>query len=333
MKELLLKIQNGATLTQEEACATLLDINNGTADPIQTGALLAMISQRTPTVDELLGFRQGLLETCVSADLSDFNPVDIVGTGGDGKNTFNISTCSCFVVAGAGLHVAKHGNFGATSVSGASNVIKEHGVVFSASRDRLMRSIEQSGVAYLHAPLFHPAMKNAAPVRKALGIPTIFNLLGPLINPAHPRHQLLGTANLAQMRLYYNTLKRIGTRFAIVTSMDGYDEISLTADFKVMTPHYETIYSPADLGLGKAPQQSLSGGSTAAEASAIFDAVLENRATAYQKNAVIANSAFAIQAATGRQLDECLAMARESLESGRALQSFKKFVEANSQAE
>ena len=198
MKDILLKIQNGGTLSQAEACQILLEIKDGKVDPIQLGALLAMLNQRGATVEEILGFREGLLQTCVTVDLSAYDPVDIVGTGGDGKNTFNISTCSCFVVAGAGFHVAKHGNFGATSVSGASNVIKEHGVKFSSDSAQLTKSIEESGVAYLHAQLFHPAMKNVAPVRKALQIPTVFNLLGPLINPTRPKHQLLGVANLSQ---------------------------------------------------------------------------------------------------------------------------------------
>ena len=154
MKDILLKIQNGGTLSQAEACQILLEIKDGKVDPIQLGALLAMLNQRGATVEEILGFREGLLQTCVTVDLSAYDPVDIVGTGGDGKNTFNISTCSCFVVAGAGFHVAKHGNFGATSVSGASTVIKEHGVKFSSDRAQLIKSIEESGVAYLHAQLF-----------------------------------------------------------------------------------------------------------------------------------------------------------------------------------
>ncbi len=330
MKETLIKIQNGGTLTQTEACQILIDIKDGKVKPIQLGALLAMISQRGVTVDELLGFREGLLQTRVAVDLSAYEPIDIVGTGGDGKNTFNISTCSCFVVAGAGYHVAKHGNFGATSVSGASNVIKEHGVNFSSDQALLTKSIEESGVAYLHAQLFHPAMKNVAPVRKALQIPTVFNLLGPLINPSKPKHQLLGVANLSQMRLYYNTLTRIGMNFAIVTSMDGYDEISLTSDFKVMTNNYETIYTPADLGFEKSPEASLSGGNNVDDAKKIFDSVLDNCATVPQKNAVLANSAFAIQTINGKPIGECLEMAKESLESGKALGAFKKFVEINS---
>ena len=235
MKEILLKLKNGETLTTQETYEIMLGINEGRFTEIQIAAMLAMMEMRGTTVDELLGFRKGLLETRIAVDLSEFSPIDIVGTGGDGKNTFNISTCACFVVAGAGYHVAKHGNFGATSVRGASNVIQEHGVIFTNNREKLARSIEKSGVAYLHAQLFHPAMKNIAPVRKALQVPTVFNLLGPLINPATPEYQLLGVANLEQMRFYTNTLRKTGTYFTVVTSIDGYDEISLTDEVKVMT--------------------------------------------------------------------------------------------------
>lgn len=330
MKELLLRIQKGGTLTYDEACSIILDIKEGRADNIQTGALLAMIGARGVTVDELLGFREGLLRTRVAVDLSAYDPIDIVGTGGDGKNTFNISTCSCFVVAGAGYHVAKQGNFGASSISGASNVIQAHGVKFTADESKLRESIEKSGVAYLHAQLFHPAMKNVAPVRKALGIPTVFNLLGPIVNPASPRHQLLGVANLTQMRLYHSALKRLKMNFAIVTSIDGYDEISLTDDFKVMTDSYETVYSLQDLGIRKSLAGSLSGGKTPGEAKEIFDAVLEGRSTEAQTRAVVYNSAFALQILSGKSIEECLDTAGESLESGRALAAFRKFVEVNS---
>lgn len=330
MKDLLLRLQKGGTLTYDEACAVILDLREGKTDNIQLGAMLALIGARGVTVDELLGFREGLKRTCLSVDLSAYDPIDIVGTGGDGKNTFNISTCSCFVVAGAGYYVAKQGNFGATSISGASNVIQAHGVKFTADESKLRESIEKSKVAYLHCQLFHPAMKNAAPVRKALGIPTVFNLLGPIVNPASPRHQMLGVANLTQMRLYHNALKRLGMSFAIVTSIDGYDEISLTDDFKVMTDKYETVYSLQDLGLEKSPAGSLSGGKTVEEAKEIFDAVLENRGTKPRTMAVIYNSAFALQILSGKSIEECIAMAEESLKSGKALAALKKFVEVNS---
>lgn len=331
MKEILLKLRNSQTLTRQETCEILLKINEGSIPEIQTAAILAMLEMRGVTVEELLGFREGLLKTRVAIDLSAYSPIDIVGTGGDGKNTFNISTCTCFVVAGAGYHVAKHGNFGATSVSGASNVIQEHGVRFTNNQHLLTRSIEQSGVAYLHAPLFHPAMKNAAPIRKALQVPTVFNLLGPLINPATPEFQLLGVANLEQMRLYTNALRRVGTNFTVITSIDGYDEISLTDEFKVMTNEYESTYNPLELGFGNLRAEELHGGKDVNEAKAIFDSVLECRSTPTQQNVVIANAAFAIHTINpDKSIEECIDEARISIESGKALASFKKFVEINS---
>lgn len=308
----------------------LQDITRGRYNDTQIAALLTVFQMRGVKVDELIGFRDALLSTRIPVDLSAYQPIDIVGTGGDGKNTFNISTCACFVVAGAGYRVAKHGNYGATSVSGASNVIELHGVKFTNDAQRLIRSIENCNMAYLHAPLFNPAMKTVATIRKALGVRTLFNLLGPLINPCLPAYQLLGVADLPQMRLYTNTLQRLGIGFAVVNNLDGYDEISLTDEFKVMTNRYETIYRPADLGFSIARQEELYGGDTPQEAARIFDNVLENRATKAQTDCVLINASFAIQAVEPmKRIEECVAIARESLESGKALKTFRKFIELN----
>lgn len=308
----------------------LQDITHGRYNDTQIAALLTVFQMRGVKVDELIGFRDALLSTRIPIDLSAYQPIDIVGTGGDGKNTFNISTCACFVVAGAGYRVAKHGNYGATSVSGASNVMELHGVKFTNDAQRLIRSIENCNMAYLHAPLFNPAMKTVAAIRKALGVRTLFNLLGPLINPCLPAYQLLGVADLPQMRLYTNTLQRLGIGFAVVNNLDGYDEISLTDEFKVMTNRYETIYRPADLGFSIARQEELYGGDTPQEAARIFDNVLENRATKAQTDCVLINASFAIQAVEPmKRIEECVAIARESLESGKALKTFRKFIELN----
>ena len=234
------------------------------------------------------------------------------------------------MVAGAGYAVAKHGNYGATSVSGASNVMEQHGVHFTSDESQLRRSIETCNMAYLHAPLFNPAMKHVAGVRKALQVRTLFNLLGPLINPCQPAYQLLGVADLAQMRLYTNTLQQLGIGFAVVNNLDGYDEISLTDEFKVMTNRYETIYRPADLGFSLARQEELSGGNTPQEAAQIFDNVLQNRATKAQTECVLINASFAIQAREPEKpIETCVALARESLESGRAWETLCRFIEIN----
>jgi anthranilate phosphoribosyltransferase len=287
---------------------------------------------RGVTVEELLGFRDGILETGVPAILDCDRYIDVVGTGGDRKNTFNISTTSCFVIAGAGYKVAKHGNFAATSVSGASNVIKNHGVEFTDDLDKLNRSMDEANIVYLHAQLFAKAMKFVGPIRKALQFPTVFNLLGPLVNPSQPKCQLLGVANLDQMRLYNQVYQKIGIDYAIVNSIDGYDEISLTGDFKVSTNDYEKIFSPSDLGFKIAQPDELQGGATEQEAKEIFDAVLENRALEAQKNIVLANAAFGIQVMENgkKSIEECIDIARESIDSGAALSTFKKFVALNS---
>lgn len=331
MKEILLRLFAHEELSSSEACSLMLGVTNGDYNDAQLASLLTVFQMRGVTVPELVGFRRALLSTRVPVDLSDYAPIDIVGTGGDGKNTFNISTCACFVVAAAGYTVAKHGNYGATSVSGASNVMEQHGVRFTADEARLRRSVEGCGVAYLHAPLFNPAMKHVASVRRSLQVRTLFNLLGPLINPCCPPYQLLGVADLAQMRLYTLTLQELGVGFAVVNNLDGYDEISLTDEFKVMTNRYETIYRPSDLGFALAPQEALSGGATPEEAAHIFDAVLQGRATQSQTDCVLINASFAIQARhPQRPIDECVAVAHEALASGKAWKTFCRFVELNS---
>lgn len=330
MKAILTRLFNYEELTSEEARQLLLGITQGNYPDAQIAALLAAFRMRGITVDELVGFREALMETRVPIDFSPYRPIDIVGTGGDGKNTFNISTCACFVVAGAGYKVAKHGNYGATSVSGASNVIEEHGVRFTNDPDTLRRSLETCNIAYLHAPLFNPALKSVAPVRKALGVRTLFNLLGPLVNPCRPAYQLLGVADLPQMRLYTNTFYKLGIDFAVVSSLDGYDEISLTTEFKVMTRYHEHIYRPQELGFRPVSPQSLSGGSTKADAARIFDDVLRGQAMPEQVQCVIANAAFAIAVMEPQKpIDECIVLARESLESGRALATLEQFIRIN----
>lgn len=331
MKQLLSKMLGGEYLTRQEMHDILINITKEKYPTVQIAALLTGLQMRGISVDELLGFRDGILETGVPAILDAEKYIDIVGTGGDQKNTFNISTCACLVVAGAGYKVAKHGNYAATSVSGASNVIEEHGVKFTNDLSQLNRSINECNFTYLHAPLFARAMKFVAPIRKEITFPTIFNLLGPIVNPSQPKCQLLGVATLDQMRLYKAVHQKLGVYYGLENSIDGYDEISLTGNFKITTNEYERIFSPADLGLPVAKAEELTGGNTKEDAVKIFDNVLSNTATEAQKNVVIANAAFAIQVLEGGKKDilECCAMARESIESGKAMACFKKYVEIN----
>lgn len=332
MKEILDKVLEHERLTREETRDIIVGITQGEYPGEQISALLTGLQMRGVTVDELLGFRDGILQTGIPAKLDCDRYIDVVGTGGDRKNTFNISTTACFAIAGAGYKVAKHGNFAATSVSGASNVIRHHGVVFTADLDKLNRSLNEAGIVYLHAQLFAKAMKFVGPIRKALSFPTVFNLLGPLVNPSQPQCQLLGVASLAQMRLYSQVYQKLGIDYGIVNSVDVYDEISLTGDFKVTTNQYERVFKPQDLGFPLATPEELCGGATEDEAAEIFDNVLANRALPGQKNVTLANAAFGIQVMEGgrKGIDECLEIARESIDSGKALATFRKFVELNS---
>ena len=332
MKDILNRMLNHEELTREETKDILIGITRSEYPNEQITALLTALQMRGITVDELLGFRDGILETGVPVPLDCDRYIDVVGTGGDRKNTFNISTTSCFVIAGAGYKVAKHGNYAATSTSGASNVIANHGVKFTDDIDKLNRCINECGIVYLHAQLFAKAMKFVGPIRKALQFPTCFNLLGPIVNPSKPQCQLLGVANLDQMRLYNNVYQKIGIDYGIVNSIDGYDEISLTGDFKVTTNNYERIFKPSDLGFGITKPEELRAGADEKEAKEIFDNVLANTALPAQKNVVLANAAFGIQVLEKgkKEIEECVEIARESIDSGKALDTFKKFVEFNS---
>lgn len=331
MKQYLLKLIDGETLSQEETHQIMLNIVEEKYNVQQIAALLMAMQTRGVTVDELLGFRQGLLETGKYMDFSEYNTLDIVGTGGDGKNTFNISTCAAFVIAGAGYKVTKHGNGGSSSVSGASNVLQGHGVKFTDDIDTLKRSLDEANICYFHAPLFAYGMKFVGPTRKALGVPTCFNLLGPLVNPCHPKNSLHGTANQAQLRLYNNLHQKIGDNFGVVTSYDGYDEISLTSGFKICTRDFEKVLTPVDLGLKYIEQKDIYGGETAEDAMKIFDSVLNGTSTEAQKNVVIANAACGISVMNKNiSIQDSVSIARESLESGKALNAFNKFVEINS---
>lgn len=330
MKQLLYHLFDHNTLDRNEARDVLLRMAKGEFNESQIAAFITVFLMRSISIDELTGFRDALLEMRLPIDLSEYDAIDIVGTGGDNKNTFNISTTACFTVAGAGYKVVKHGNYGATSVSGASNVIEMHGVKFTQDVDQMRRSLESSNMAYLHAPLFNPALKTVAPVRKALGVRTFFNMLGPLVNPSMPKRQLLGVYNLKLARLYHYLYQQIGTEFTIVNSLDGYDEISLTDDFKIINSQGERVIAPEDLGFARCTEPDLFGGETVEDAARIFDNILENRATAPQTNTVIINAAYAIQTFNpSKSIQDCIAEARQSIESGNAKAAFKKFIEAN----
>lgn len=332
MKQYLLKIIENSYLTREDTYSIMIGITQEKFHEQQIAALLMALQARGISVDELLGFRDALLETGKRVKFTDnYNTLDIVGTGGDGKNTFNISTCSAFVIAGAGFKVTKHGNAGSTSVSGASNVLSNHGIKFTTDEAILQKSLDEANICYLHAPLFAYGMKFVGPTRKALAVPTCFNLLGPLVNPCHPKNSLHGTAKLEQLRLYTNVHQRIGDNFGVVTSYDGYDEISLTGDFKLTTPYFEKIFKPEDMGFKKIKPEEIYGGKTEFEAMKIFDNVLECKSTEAQKNVILANAACGI-CVMDKNIDyhDAVEMAKKSLESKKALAMLKKFIDINS---
>ncbi len=328
MKHILTKMFDYQSLNRTEAAEVLTNIASGGYNSEQIASFMTVYLMRHITMEEILGFREALLEMALQVDLSEFNPIDIVGTGGDGKNTFNISTLSCLVLAGAGFKVAKHGNYGATSVSGASNVLEYFGAKFTTDISTIKTAMNKAGFAFLHAPLFNPAMKTVAPIRKALAVRTFFNVMGPLISPVKPNYQVLGVYSLTMLRLYNYICQHLGMHYTLLHSLDGYDEVSLTADTKIISNTREEVLSPGTMGFPVFRQEELSGGNTIDDAAKIFMNVLENKATEPQKAVVLANSAFAIQTLRPElSFADAKNLADESLVSGKAKQAFGKFLE------
>lgn len=319
MKRILQYLFEHKTLSRESAKEALVNIGKGVYNEHEVTAFMTVYLMRSITIEELQGFRDALLELCVKADLAQYEAMDIVGTGGDGKNTFNISTLACFIVAGAGQKVAKHGNYGASSVSGASNVMEQMGYVFSNNNDKLKKELETANICFLHAPLFHPALKTVGPIRKNLAMRTFFNMLGPMANPANPAYQLVGVYNLEMARIYNYLLQTGGKPFTIIHSLDGYDEISLTSDTKVITHEGERVMTPEQLGKRMVMASDISGGDSVEEAAAIFRKILKGEGSWAQNAVVLANAAMALHC-TGKyeSYNAAYDAAVESLESGKA---------------
>jgi anthranilate phosphoribosyltransferase len=328
MKELLQQLFEHKTISREQSKTVMLNIAKGVYNESELAAFMTVYLMRSITIDELQGFRDGLLELAVPVDLNGHKVMDIVGTGGDGKNTFNISTLACFIVTGAGQKVAKHGNYGASSVSGASNVMESLGYKFKNDNEQLKKELEETGFTFLHAPLFHPALKNVGGIRKNLGLRTFFNMLGPMVNPAKPEFQLVGVYSLEMARIYNYLLQQEGKPFTIIHGLDGYDEISLTNDTKVITNKGEEVLSPEYLGKRTVSSTDIQGGNSVSEAAKIFLKIIRGDGTWAQNAVVLANAAMALQC-TGQYPDYEAAYnaAIESLESGKAYQSFQKLIE------
>jgi anthranilate phosphoribosyltransferase len=319
MKKILQYLFEHKTLSRQQAREVLTNIANGVYNESEIASFITVFLMRSITIDELQGFRDALLDLCVRVDLNGHDAIDIVGTGGDGKNTFNISTLSCFIVAGTGQRVAKHGNYGASTISGASNVMESLGYKFKNDAGRLKQEIEKAGICFLHAPMFHPALKTVGPIRKNLGVRTFFNMLGPMVNPASPRFQLVGVYNLEMARIYNYLLQQTEGYYTIIHGLDGYDEISLTGDTKVITQRGEKIMTPEELGKRMVNASDIYGGNSVEEAAKIFTKILKVEGTWAQNAVVLANAAMALYS-TGNfeKYDDAYAAAVDSLESGKA---------------
>ena len=326
MNETLKKLVNHQKLTRTESMKAMLKVGKGEIDPFQIATFLSVYMMRSITWNELAGFRDALLKLCISVDLSDFDPIDLCGTGGDAKNTFNISTISSFVAAGAGIKVAKHGNYGVSSSCGSSNVLEFLGIKFSNKVDFLTKSIETAGICILHAPLFHPAMKHVAPIRKSLKLKTFFNILGPLVNPCFPKKQITGVFDLSLLKLYKFLLDETANSFCVIHDLNGFDEISLTGDTKIISNFGEDIISPKIFGLDRIDANKIVGGKSISESASIFLSVLKNEATIEQKEVVCVNAGLAISTSISVSLIEGYEMAKESIESKKALNSFKSLL-------
>ena len=327
MKETLNKLINHDILTKEDAQQILVNIAKGDYNTNQIAAFLTVYMMRSITIEELEGFRDALLELCLAVDLSAYNPIDLCGTGGDGKDTFNISTLASFVAAGAGVKVTKHGNYGVSSKCGSSNVMEFLGIKFSNDAAFLEKSIDKAGICVLHAPLFHPAMKNVAPIRRELGVKTFFNMLGPMVNPAFPKNQMVGVFNLELARMYGYLYQNTDKNFTILHALDGYDEISLTGNTKTISNTSEGMITPADFGLEAIKQSAIVGGDSIEDSAQIFMNVLQGKGTSAQNNVVCANAGVAIATVESISVKEGFEKAKESLASGKGLEALKKLQE------
>jgi anthranilate phosphoribosyltransferase len=327
MKEILNYLFEYKRLNIKEAGKTLLEITSGKYSDAEIASFITVFNMRKISIEELAGFRNALLKTCVPVDFSDFNTIDLCGTGGDGKDTFNISTLSAFVVAGAGGMVAKHGNYGASSGCGSSNVMEHLGYRFSNDADKLKKELSHCNITFLHAPMFNPAMKNVGPVRRALRVKTFFNMLGPMVNPSRPQNQVIGVFSLELARMYNYLYQKSDINYCIIHSLDGYDEISLTGDFKALTNTSDRMLSAAHLGMPDLKPEQLAGTGDVPGTADIFMKVLNGQGTRAQNSVVISNSAMALATYfPKKEMEQCIEDARISLIEGKALKIFNNII-------
>ena len=327
MKAILNKLYKHERLSKSEATQVLKDIASEQYNAAHLASFMTVFMMRPITAEELSGFRNALKELSIKVDLSDYNTIDIVGTGGDGKNTFNISTLTSFIVAGTGQKVAKHGNYSVSSQSGSSDMLESFGYNFTNKESVLREHLEKANICFLHAPKFHPAMKAVGPTRKALALKTFFNMLGPLVNPSSPKNHMLGTFNLEIARLYNYILQEENVNYGIVHALDGYDEISLTSGFKFFTKKGEQIINPEDLGQKRIQQSEIYGGNSIADAAKIFKSILEGGGTEAQNNVVLTNAAFALKIVDEtKSFETAFSEAKDSLFGLKAKRTLEKLL-------
>ncbi len=324
MKDTLNRLINHEVLSKEDAKQILVNIAKGDYNTSQIAAFLTVYMMRSVTIEELEGFRDALLDLCLAVDLAAYNPIDLCGTGGDGKDTFNISTLSSFVTAGAGIKVTKHGNYGVSSKCGSSNVMEFLGIKFSSDAGFLEKTIDEAGICVLHAPLFHPAMKNVAPIRRELGVKTFFNMLGPMVNPAFPKNQMVGVFNLELARMYGYLYQNTDKNFTVLHALDGYDEISLTGNTKTISNYTESMLKPSDFGVKPVTMKQIVGGDNVEDSAKIFVDILQGKGTEAQNNVVCANAGIAIATVQNLTPREGFEKAKESLLRGNGLNALKK---------
>ncbi|CAI8434444.1 MAG: Anthranilate phosphoribosyltransferase [Polaribacter sejongensis] len=329
MKAILNKLYNHDRLSKSEAKKILIDIAAEKYNDAHLASFMTVFMMRPITVEELSGFRDALIELSIKVDLSAYNTIDIVGTGGDGKDTFNISTLTSFIVAGTGQKVAKHGNYSVSSQSGSSDMLASFGYEFTNDENVLKQHLEKANICFLHAPKFHPAMKAVGPTRKALALKTFFNMLGPLVNPSSPKNHLLGTFNLEIARLYHYILQEEDINYGIIHALDGYDEISLTSGFKFFTKNGEQIINPEDLGQKRIQQSAIFGGNCVADAAKIFKTIIEGKGTEAQNNVVLTNAAFALKIVNeATSFDTAFEEAKDSLFGLKAKECLHTLIES-----
>ena len=332
LKSIIAKVATGATLSREEAASAFDRMMSGEATPSQLGGLLMALRVRGETIDEITGAVSAMRAKMLKVKAPP-NAIDVVGTGGDGSGSVNVSTCAALIVAGAGVPVAKHGNRALSSRSGAADVLAALGVKIDLAPEQVSRCVNEAGIGFMFAPAHHPAMKNVNPTRVELATRTIFNLLGPLSNPAGVTRQMVGVFSRQWVQPLAQVLKNLGSEAVwVVHGSDGLDEITLTGPTFVAALENGAIrsfeISPEDVGLKRVAGEALKGGDAAANAVALRN-VLTGKPSAYRDVALLNAAAALVVAGRAKDLKEGLALGVQSIDGGAAAERLKRLVEVS----